>query len=202
MLLNSGQMTSRSKLTSGTYSQHEMHDLPVTLSYFDQSDIFTVFDDFNPEVGYSCSDVMEEYQKKMKGLSGKLIRLMLGSLGLDKEDVKWLNRPKRSSTNFPQVLQLNSYPVCPDPTRAMGLAPHTDTSIFTVLNQCDISGLQVFQEEIGWMSVQPIPGALVVNVGDLTHILSNGRFKTTMHREVVNELHHRISMAYFYGPPL
>ncbi|KAL6221760.1 hypothetical protein ACLB2K_005155 [Fragaria x ananassa] len=146
-------------------------------------------------------DVMEEYQKKMKGLSGKLIRLMLGSLGLDKEDVKWLKRPKRSSTNFPQVLQLNSYPVCPDPTRAMGLAPHTDTSIFTVLNQCDISGLQVFQEGIGWMSVQPIPDALVVNVGDLMHILSNGRFKTTMHRAIVNELHHRISIAYFYGPP-
>lgn len=58
------------------------------------SQIFLLCDDFNPEGGYSCSHVMEEYQKKMKGLSGKLIRLMLGSLGLDKEDVKWLNRPK------------------------------------------------------------------------------------------------------------
>ncbi|XP_062012488.1 gibberellin 3-beta-dioxygenase 3 [Rosa rugosa] len=149
---------------------------------------------------YFCN-VMEEYQKKMKGLCVKLIRLMLGSLGLDHEDVKWLNRPKKSGRNFPQVLQLNSYPVCPDPTRAMGLAPHTDSSIFTVLNQSNVSGLQVFEDGIGWVPVHPIPGALVVNVGDLMHILSNGRFKAAVHRAVVNELYHRISIAYFYSPP-
>ncbi|XP_050375449.1 gibberellin 3-beta-dioxygenase 1-like [Argentina anserina] len=156
-------------------------------------------DDYSVQTHF-CN-VMEDYQKKMKGFCGKLLQLMLGSLGLDHEDVKWLKRPKKSSRSNPQVLQLNSYPVCPDPTRAIGLAPHTDSSIFTVLNQCSISGLQVLEEGIGWVLVHPIPGALVVNVGDLMHILSNGRFKTTMHRAVVNEEHHRISIAYFYGPP-
>ncbi|XP_028950702.2 gibberellin 3-beta-dioxygenase 3-like [Malus domestica] len=143
---------------------------------------------------------MEEYQKEMKGLALKLIGLMLGSLGLNYEDVKWL-KPKNSSR--PQtVLQLNSYPVCPDPTRAMGLAPHTDSSLLTLLNQSSISGLQVLVDGIRWVPAHPIPGALVVNVGDLMHILSNGQFKSAAHRAVVNEVHHRISMAYFYGPPM
>ncbi|PRQ46502.1 putative gibberellin 3-beta-dioxygenase [Rosa chinensis] len=43
--------------------------------------------------------------------------------------------------------------------------------------------------------------ALVVNVGDLMHMLPNGRFKTAVHRAVVNELYHRISIASFYSPP-
>ena len=108
---------------------------------------------------------MEEYQKEMKGLALKLIGLMLGSLGLNYEDVKWL-KPKNSSR--PQtLLQLNSYPVCPDPTRAMGLAPHTDSSLLTLLNQSSISGLQVLVDGIRWVPAHPIPGALVVNVGDL-----------------------------------
>lgn len=49
----------------------------------------------------------------------------------------------------------------------------------------------------GWLGA----GALVVSVGDLMHILSNGRLKSTMHRAVVNKVHHRVSIAYFYGPP-
>lgn len=142
---------------------------------------------------------MEEYQKEMKGLALKLIGLMLGSLGLNYEDVKWLKPKNRSRPQA--LLQLNSYPVCPDPTRAMGLAPHTDSSLLTLLNQSSISGLQVHVDGIRWVPVHPIPGALVVNVGDLMHILSNGRFKSALHRAVVNEAHHRISMAYFYGPP-
>lgn len=144
---------------------------------------------------------MEEYQKKMKGLCGKMIWLMLGSLGLDHEDVKWLKGPRKKCRYHPQALQLNSYPVCPDPTRAMGLAPHTDSSLITLLNQSSISGLQVLKDGVGWMPVHPTAGALVVSVGDLMHILSNGRLKSTMHRAVVNKVEHRISIAYFYGAP-
>ncbi|KAK0570579.1 hypothetical protein LWI29_003449 [Acer saccharum] len=53
----------------------------------------------------------------------------------------------------------------------------------------------------GWVLVNPISGAFVVNVGDLMHIICNGRFKTALHRALVNQTHHRISVVYFYGPP-
>ncbi|EXB76252.1 Gibberellin 3-beta-dioxygenase 3 [Morus notabilis] len=146
-----------------------------------------------------CS-VMEMYQKEMKGLSEKLLELILRSLGVNYEDIKWAN-PKNGLSSYQALLQLNSYPVCPDPTRAMGLAPHTDSSLLTVLYQ-SCMGLQVQRkEDIGWVPVHTVDGALIVNLGDLMHIMSNGRFKSAMHRAVVNKTHHRVSVAYFCGPP-
>ncbi|MBA0555154.1 hypothetical protein Golob_014210 [Gossypium lobatum] len=131
----------------------------------------------------------------------KLVAVMLRSLGLTNEqDTKWFE-PKNESDRAKCFLQLNSYPVCPDPDRAMGLAPHTDSSLFTLLYQGGINGLQVYDDGVGWVDVQPVEGALVVNVGDLMHIVSNGRFKSVLHRVVVNNTRHRISTAFFYLPP-
>lgn len=45
----------------------------------------------------------------------------------------------------------------------------------------------------------PFEGALVVNVGDLMHILSNGRFRSVGNRAVVKGCKHRVSVAYLYG---
>ncbi|KAI8544380.1 hypothetical protein RHMOL_Rhmol08G0292100 [Rhododendron molle] len=148
--------------------------------------------------GYSnFCDVIEEYEKEMKQLAGRLMWLILGSLGIAQEDVKWAG-PKG---DFTGAIQLNSYPACPDPDRAMGLAAHTDSTLLTILYQNNTSGLQVLREGSGWATVQPIPGALVVNVGDLLHILSNGLYPSVLHRAVVNRTQHRLSIAYLYGPP-
>lgn len=136
----------------------------------------------------------------MKKLAGKLIWLMLGSLGVTKKDVKWA-RPKRLLKEGREALQLNHYPACPDPDQAMGLAAHTDSSLFTILYQSNTSGLQVLKEGVGWVTVPPVPGGLVVNVGDLLHILSNGLYPSVLHRAVVNRTKQRLSIAYLYGPP-
>lgn len=137
---------------------------------------------------------MEEYQKKMQLLAEHLTRLLLKSLHIPEDQTKLPDPPCTA-------LQLNSYPACLDPDRVMGLAPHTDTSLLTILHQSDTSGLQVFKDGLGWVSVVPDPGALVVNVGDLLHILSNGRFPNVLHRVLANRARHRISTAYFYCPP-
>nr|AVP71909.1 GA3ox1 [Paris polyphylla var. yunnanensis] len=149
-------------------------------------------------------NVVQEYQKEMKELTLKLMRLMILSLGPDNNDGIKGTRPGPAS-DLVGVLQLNSYPVCPDPDRAMGLAAHTDSSLLTVLHQSRTNGLQVLREPdragpAHWVAVPPIPGALVVNVGDLLHILSNGRFKNVLHRAIVNRTHHRVSVAYICGP--
>ncbi|KAI7989461.1 Gibberellin 3-beta-dioxygenase 1 [Camellia lanceoleosa] len=106
--------------------------------------------------------------------------LMVTSLGLMGEYVKWF-KPNYRSKSLQALVQLNSYPVCLDPSRAMGLALHTDSSLLTLFNQSNTSGLQVLHGNNGWVIVPPLTGALAVNVGDLMHILSNGRFKTTLH---------------------
>ncbi|XP_047963199.1 gibberellin 3-beta-dioxygenase 1-like [Salvia hispanica] len=144
-------------------------------------------------------DAIDEYQKKMKSLAYNILLVMLKALGVDEED-----REKLSSSFFNQsdsALQLNSYPSCPDPSQAMGLAPHTDTLLVTILHHNNTDGLQIMQEGVGWVPVRPIPGALVVNIGDLMHILSNATFYNMYHRVVPNETSHRFTMAYFYGLP-
>ncbi|GFY97006.1 gibberellin 3-oxidase 1 [Actinidia rufa] len=145
-------------------------------------------------------DVIEEYEKVMKQLSSKLMWLMLGSLGIDQEDIKWAG-PNGNFKGANAAIQLNSYPACPDPDRAMGLAAHTDSTLLTILYQNNTSGLQVLREGIGWVTVPPVPGALVVNLGDLIHMLSNGLYQSVLHRVVVNRTRHRFSVAYLYGPP-
>lgn len=142
-------------------------------------------------------DVMDEYQKHMKTLAHKLFLTILNSLDLSEPEKNWAAAVYDSESN---ALQLNSYPSCPDPTQTLGLAPHTDSLLLTILHQCETNGLQTFRDGFGWVSVPRVSGALTVNVGDLLHILSNGRFPMVCHRAVVNGTRHRISAAYFYGP--
>ncbi|KAF7116961.1 hypothetical protein RHSIM_RhsimUnG0009900 [Rhododendron simsii] len=138
-----------------------------------------------------------EYDKEMHKLAGRLMGLMLGSLGIAQEDVDWAGPNKEGAA----AIQLNSYPACPDPDRAMGLAAHTDSTLLTILYQNNTSGLQVLRDASGWVTVPPVPGALVVNIGDLLHILSNGSYPSVLHRAVVNRTQQRLSVAYLYGPP-
>ncbi|KAL4283671.1 hypothetical protein GQ457_16G006640 [Hibiscus cannabinus] len=145
-------------------------------------------------------EVMEQWQAEMKTLCNKIVGKMLGSLGLTHEDdMNWF-QPQNGSDQTQCLFHLNSYPVCPDPDRAMGLAPHTDTSLITVVNQFNTGGLQVYQDGAGWVPVEPIEGALVVNVGDLMQIISNGKFKSVLHRALVNSTCHRLATAFFLMP--
>lgn len=142
---------------------------------------------------------MDNYQKKMKSLAYKILLITLKALGVSEEDQKNISSSFLYQSDG--ALQLNSYPSCPNPSRAIGLPPHTDSLLLTILHQNDTNGLQVLQEGIGWVQIVPVPGALVVNIGDLLHILSNAYFPTVYHRVVPNETSHRLTVAYFYGPP-
>ncbi|XAR69338.1 Gibberellin 3-beta-dioxygenase [Bertholletia excelsa] len=144
-------------------------------------------------------DTMDDYQKHMRSLANRLFLIILKSLNISEEEA--VSQAATVHGSGSSALQLNSYPSCPDPTRAIGLAPHTDSLLLTILHQSRTTGLQFFKEGFGWVPVSPVPGALTVNVGDLLHILSNGLFPSVYHRAVVNRVSHRISAAYFYGLP-
>ncbi|KAL9463311.1 hypothetical protein AB3S75_001173 [Citrus x aurantiifolia] len=128
-------------------------------------------------------NVVEEYKKEMKKLAERLMCLILRSLGTTREDIKWAGL-NGDFKDHPSPLNLNYYPACPDRDRAMGLAAHTDSSLFTILYQNSVSGLQVLREGTGWVTVPPVWDALVVNVGDMLHILSNGLYPSVLHRAV------------------
>ncbi|XP_058075621.1 gibberellin 3-beta-dioxygenase 1-like [Magnolia sinica] len=149
-------------------------------------------------------DVMEEYKKEMRLLATKLLWVMLASLGITKDNVPWVGSTGELE-KAAIALQMNWYPVCPEPDRCMGLVEHTDSPLITILLQSsNISGLEILLEDNGqpkWVTVHPIDGALAVNVGDLLHVFTNGRFKSVLHRVLVNHTRPRFSIAHFLGPP-
>ncbi|MCO7220961.1 isopenicillin N synthase family oxygenase [Klenkia sp. PcliD-1-E] len=63
-----------------------------------------------------------------------------------------------------------------------GMGEHTDYGIVTVLWADQVPGLQVLGDDGGWHDVSPAPGALLVNLGDVTTRLTNERWRSTLHR--------------------
>ncbi|CAD5317735.1 Oxoglutarate/iron-dependent dioxygenase [Arabidopsis suecica] len=174
------------------------------------SEGFTIADDsyrnhFNtlwPHDHTKYCGIIQEYVDEMEKLASRLLYCILGSLGVTVEDIEWAHKLEKSGSKVGRgAIRLNHYPVCPEPERAMGLAAHTDSTILTILHQSNTGGLQVFREESGWVTVEPAPGVLVVNMGDLFHILSNGKIPSVVHRAKVNHTRSRISIAYLWGGP-
>ncbi|CAG7967866.1 unnamed protein product [Penicillium nalgiovense] len=60
-------------------------------------------------------------------------------------------------------------------------------------------GLQVLSASDEWLDARPIPGTLVVNIGDFLQRLSNNRFKSTVHRVYNRQPTSRYSMPFFLG---
>lgn len=81
-----------------------------------------------------------------------------------------------------------------------GVAPHTDYGTLTVLYQDPIGGLQVRTNAGEWVIAHPIPGTLVINVGDLLGRWTNDRFQSTPHRVVNASGRERLSIAAFVDP--
>ena len=81
-----------------------------------------------------------------------------------------------------------------------GVAPHTDFGVLTVLCQDDVGGLQVQGYDGAWIPAPPIPGTLVVNVGDLLARWSNDKFRSTPHRVINRSGRERLSLVVAYDP--
>jgi isopenicillin N synthase-like dioxygenase len=85
-------------------------------------------------------------------------------------------------TQPPSQLRLVRYPFDPDaPPDAQGIGAHTDYECFTILHG-SAPGLEVMNDEGQWLDAPPIPGAFVVNIGDMLEAWTNGEFVATSHR--------------------
>lgn len=96
--------------------------------------------------------------------------------------------------------RFNFYPPCPRPDIVHGLKPHADGSAITiVLPDEQVEGLQFLKDD-QWVRIPINPHALLVNVGDQLEMMSNGIFKSPIHRAVINSEKERISVAVFCAP--
>ncbi len=88
---------------------------------------------------------------------------------------------ERYVTRPPSQLRLIHYPHAPDAVDAMGIGAHTDYECFTLLHST-VPGLEVLNGDGTWIDAPPIPGAFVVNIGDMLELWTNGTFIATSHR--------------------
>jgi isopenicillin N synthase-like dioxygenase len=84
--------------------------------------------------------------------------------------------------------------------RQYGIAPHTDNALMTFLAQRDIPGLAVRMPSGHWRAVDIVPGALLVNTGNLMVRWTNDEYLSTKHRVINTNDVDRYSIPVFFGP--
>jgi isopenicillin N synthase-like dioxygenase len=84
--------------------------------------------------------------------------------------------------------------------RQYGIAPHTDNALMTFLAQKDIPGLAVRMPSGRWRTVEIVPGALLVNTGNLMVRWTNDEYLSTKHRVINTNEVDRYSIPVFFGP--
>jgi len=143
--------------------------------------------------------VLSEYFNKMLILSSKILQAFAVGLGLQASYFDQF-----FGDNHTSFLRLNYYPICPDPERHLGISPHRDAGILTLLlHDEEVSGLQIFREkDEQWITVPSVPSTITVNIGDMAQVWSNNKYKAILHRVLANKDNTRISMPFFYNPSL
>ncbi|THU84463.1 Clavaminate synthase-like protein [Dendrothele bispora CBS 962.96] len=81
----------------------------------------------------------------------------------------------------------------------IGIGAHTDYECFTILWQDSVGALQVQNTAGKWIDAVPIPGTLVVNLGDQFARWTNDVFKSTLHRAINKSGVERYSIPLFFG---
>lgn len=114
-----------------------------------------------PEI---CGREMLAWDVHVKGVGDMVLELLSEGLGLER------GRFKELTFSEARVMAGSCYPYCPQPDLTLGLRSHTDPGTITVLLQNQVAGLQV-KHGPHWVPVNPIPGGLIVNIGDLLQVI-------------------------------
>ncbi|KAJ4786407.1 2-oxoglutarate (2OG) and Fe(II)-dependent oxygenase superfamily protein [Rhynchospora pubera] len=134
-----------------------------------------------------------EYCEHMARISRTLFNTLAIDLNLDEgQTTTYL-----SESNG--MFRVYRYPICPNPSSYLGMEAHTDSSVLTILNEDEVGGLQVLSEHT-WFNVVPVPGTLIVNLGDLIQVISDDRYNSVKHRVLASSVTERISLGYFVFP--
>nr|CAD1820977.1 unnamed protein product [Ananas comosus var. bracteatus] len=148
-----------------------------------------------PEKPSNLKEVLAKFIVEARGVAMKLLKLICEGLGL-KEDYF-----DGDLTGGQVLINVNYYAPCPDPSLTLGLPPHCDRNVITLLLPGTVSGLQIMHKG-SWIGVESIRSALVVNFGHQLEIITNGLLKSVEHRAVTNSVASRTSIATFIMPAM
>ncbi|WP_439943315.1 isopenicillin N synthase family dioxygenase [Streptomyces sp. BBFR115] len=135
---------------------------------------------------------------RLSGVARRLLHELLTAIGAPAD----FYDPVFGEHAHPQ-LKLVRYPGSADDGSGQGVGAHKDYGFLTLLLQDEIGGLQVQREDGRFHDVPPIPGAFVVNLGELLEVATNGYLLATNHRVVSPPgATERFSVPFFYNPRL
>ncbi len=158
-----------------------------------------------PEGLPGYQDTLTEFFEAFSTLAGQTVALVHHTLGLnDAVAAKHLGS-RRSS-----AVRLNHYNIgdpVPEAERGelasladVALGHHTDPGVLTLLLQDNVGGLQAQSATDGWIDVEPEPGTIVVNLGDVMQAWTNDRYRAAIHRVQPMTTSTRMSIPYFFNP--
>ncbi|KAJ9163037.1 hypothetical protein P3X46_022757 [Hevea brasiliensis] len=148
-----------------------------------------------PESPANFRETLFEYTSKLRLITEVVLKAMARSLNL--ENNCFLD--KYGARAIMQA-RFNFFPPCSRHHLVLGLKSHSDGSVITiVLQDKEVEGLQFLKDD-QWFRVPIIPEALLINIGEQAEILSNGLFKSPIHRVVINPERERFSLAVFCSP--
>ncbi len=153
-----------------------------------------------PEHNAQFAATMRAWKRDCEALSHRLLVAVLA--GIDEPSTAAEVAFHPFPTGF---LRLNHYPVG-DPVAGprpldgrRAVHHHSDAGALTILLEDGTPGLQVLRGR-RWHNVRPQPGALIVNIGDMIEVWSNGLYRAPVHRVLAMEQRERVSAPYFHNP--
>nr|XP_027232412.1 UPF0676 protein C1494.01-like [Penaeus vannamei] len=149
---------------------------------------------------------VETFMAACKGLTERILKAM--AIGLGQDPAFFVsNHQQMCSDNNTTCLRILYYPSLQEnvPEGSIRCASHTDYGTFALLFQDDVGGLQVKDTAGRWIDAVPVPGAVLVNVGDILQFWTSGKLRATEHRvlippEEVRRRSPRRSVVFFVHP--
>jgi isopenicillin N synthase-like dioxygenase len=141
-----------------------------------------------------------EWRAQLSALALRLMRTWAVALGAP-EDVF---DPAFGDDRAFSLIKIVRYPGTSEEGAAQqGVGAHRDGGVLTLLLvEPDKAGLQV-EHDGEWIDAPSLPGAFVVNIGEMLELATDGYLKATLHRvESPKVGTDRISIPFFFNPAL
>ncbi|KOM57639.1 hypothetical protein LR48_Vigan11g067200 [Vigna angularis] len=142
---------------------------------------------------------LEEYGKDMRRVVIGLARAVSKTLGFEEQ---FIEKALELKSGF-DVMAMNLYPPNAKSKGAVGLSEHTDPGFIISLVQDVNGGLQILSHKGNWINSYIPYHTILIQLGDQLEILTNGMYKSHIHRVIVgrNKVQ-RISVVGVHGPSL
>ncbi|CAI9095451.1 OLC1v1031405C1 [Oldenlandia corymbosa var. corymbosa] len=121
---------------------------------------------FWPTNPTSFRSSLEEYSRELQKICIRLLELMAVNLGVESKEFVSMCQ------ECTQSIRIACYPPCSQPDKVLGITPHSDPVLLTLLVQVnEVEGLQI-RKNGKWVPVKPLPGAIIVNTGDAMEVMT------------------------------